>query len=44
MDLKDRFTKGSIAGFIVEGATTVMGYLFSLVNFGTLRYADLRQS
>lgn len=44
MDLKDRFTKGSIAGFIGGIATTVLGYLFSLVNFGTLRFADLRQS
>ena len=40
MDLKDRFTKGSIAGFIGGIATTVLGYLFSLVNFGTLRFAD----
>ncbi len=40
MDLKDRFTRGSIAGFIGGISTTLLGALFFLIKFGTLRFAD----
>lgn len=40
MDLKDRFTRGSIAGLIGGIFTTVLGMVFYLIKFGTLRFAD----
>lgn len=40
MDLKDRFTRGCLIGLIGGIATTVLGYVFFLVKFGTLRFSD----
>ena len=40
MDLSDRFTKGFSAGLIGGVSTTILGYLFFLLKFGTMRFAD----
>ena len=40
MDLKDRFTRGSIAGLIGGISTTVLGIFFALIKFGALRFSD----
>lgn len=40
MDLRDRFTRGCMVGLAGGIATTLIGYLFSLLKFGTLRFAD----
>lgn len=40
MVLNDRFTKGFLAGLIGGAVTTILGYLFFLIKFGTLRFAD----
>lgn len=40
MDLKDRFTRGCLIGLIGGISTTLLGYLFSLLKFGTLRFSD----
>lgn len=40
MDLSDRFTKGFLAGIIGGVSTTILGYLFFQLKFGTLRFAD----
>lgn len=40
MDISDRFTKGFLAGIIGGVTTTILGYLFFLLKFGSMRFAD----